>query len=117
MRIEHVLAVVSVSDIEAARAWYERFFGRPADNRPMENLVEWRATETGWLQVFSGGGLPGTGTANFAVDDIERTHDELSERELSPGPIVDANKGVRLVTLSDPDGNTINLIGGFRISY
>lgn len=32
--------------------WYERLFGRPADNLPMEGqLVESRATESGWLQV------------------------------------------------------------------
>jgi hypothetical protein len=35
MPIEHVLAVVPVTDFEAANAWYESLFGRPADNLPM----------------------------------------------------------------------------------
>ena len=35
MSIDHVLAVVPVADFEAAHAWYERLFGRPADNLPM----------------------------------------------------------------------------------
>jgi 4-hydroxyphenylpyruvate dioxygenase-like putative hemolysin len=41
MTIEHVLAVVPVADFDDAHAWYERLFGRPADNLPMEGrLVE-----------------------------------------------------------------------------
>lgn len=47
MRIEHVLAVVPVADIEVSRPWYEQLLGRPADNRPMEQLVEWRVTDNG----------------------------------------------------------------------
>jgi hypothetical protein len=35
MSIEHGLAVVPVADFEVAHAWYERLFGRPADNLPM----------------------------------------------------------------------------------
>ena len=54
MPIEHVLAVVPVADFDAAHEWYERFFGRPADNLPMEGrLVEWRVTGSGWVQVTS----------------------------------------------------------------
>jgi hypothetical protein len=48
MPIEHVLAVVPVSDLERADAWYEALFGRPADNRPMPSLVEWQVTRAGW---------------------------------------------------------------------
>lgn len=42
MPLEIVLAVVPVSDIETANAWYERLFDGPATNNPMEGLVEWR---------------------------------------------------------------------------
>jgi hypothetical protein len=51
MPIDHVLAVVPVSDSEAGRAWYERLFGRPPSNLPMEGLAEWRVTDSGWVQV------------------------------------------------------------------
>jgi glyoxylase I family protein len=34
MSIDHVLAVIPVADFEAAHAWYERLFGRRADNLP-----------------------------------------------------------------------------------
>ncbi len=39
MAIEHVLAVVPVAEFAASRAWYERFFGRQADNLPMEGRL------------------------------------------------------------------------------
>jgi glyoxylase I family protein len=73
MAIEHVLAVVPVADFEASHAWYERFFGRPADNIPMEGqLVEWRLTESGWLQVTTDPERAGSALVNFAVDDLDR---------------------------------------------
>jgi hypothetical protein len=34
--IEHLLAIVPVADFDVAHAWYERLFGRPAGNLPME---------------------------------------------------------------------------------
>jgi hypothetical protein len=29
----------------------------------------------------------------------------------------DATKGVRIASIDDPDGNTVNFIGGFRVEY
>ena len=64
--IEHVLAVVPVSDFEAAQKWYERLFGRPANDLPMEGrLVEWRVTECGWLQVTADTARAGATLLNF----------------------------------------------------
>jgi glyoxylase I family protein len=118
MAIEHVLAVVPVADFEASHAWYERFFGRPADNIPMEGqLVEWRLTESGWLQVTTDPGRAGSALVNFAVDDLDRHAMDLARRGLLLGEIIAVNKGVRLSTLMDPDGNTITLIGSFRTKY
>jgi glyoxylase I family protein len=115
--IEHVLAVVPVSDIDAANTWYEKLFGRPADNNPMPVLVEWQVVPGGWVQVFIDEERAGSGLVNFAVDDLEAHIAEAGERGLEPGAIEDANKGVRLSTIVDPDGNTIRLIGGFRVDY
>jgi glyoxylase I family protein len=117
MPIEHVLAVVPVADLEAADAWYERLLGRPADNRPMETLVEWRVTDTGWIQVFRDAGRAGTAMVNFAVDDLDQHVAELSARGLAPGAIETVNKGVQLSAITDPDGNQVTFIGNFRINY
>ena len=117
MAIEHVLAVVPVTDLASSRSWYESLFGRPADNNPMPNLVEWQVIPGGWVQVFIDAQRAGSGLLNLAVDDLEAHIAELTRRGLAPGETVEANKGVRLSAISDPDGNTIRLIGGFRIHY
>jgi predicted enzyme related to lactoylglutathione lyase len=118
MAIEHVLAVVPVADFDAAHDWYERFFGRPADNLPMKGrLVEWRVTDTGWVQVGTDAGRPGSALLNLAVDDLDRHVADLAGRGLAAGAVETVNKGVQLAAITDPDGNTITLIGNFRIKY
>lgn len=117
MLVEHVLAVVPVSDLDAARDWYTRLLGRGPDNTPMATLVEWRVTDGGWLQVFSGAGRAGGAFVNLAVDDLDDTVAELRGRALEPGQVQEASKGVRLSALADPDGNAVTLVGGFRPVY
>ena len=118
MSIDHVLAVVPVTDFEAAHAWYERLFGRPADNLPMEDqLVEWRVTDRGWVQVTRDADRAGSALLNFAVDDIDQHVADVSERGLVAGAIETVNKGVQLSAIRDPDGNTITFIGSFRVQY
>ena len=118
MTIEHVLAVVPVADFDAAHAWYERLFGRPADNLPMAGqLVEWRVTETGWVQVTLDTDRAGSGLLNFAVDDLDRDISDLVRRGLAPAAIETVSKGVRLCAIRDPDGNAITFIGNFRVTY
>jgi len=117
MSIQHVLAVVPVSDLQASSRWYEALFGRPADNNPMPTLAEWQVVPGGWVQVFADAERAGSGLLNFAVDDLEAHVADLWHRGLEPGDFTGANKGIRLSALKDPDGNTISLIGGFRVQY
>ncbi len=117
MTIEHVLAVIPVSDINTARTWYGRLLGREPDNHPMETLIEWRATDNGWVQVTQDAERAGTALLNFAVDDLPAHRADLVSRGLAPGEIQDVNKGVQLSAITDPDGNTITFIGGFRLVY
>ena len=115
--VDHVLAVVAVSDIAVGRSWYTSLFGREPDNNPMPNLVEWQVTDGGWVQVTEDSRRAGHGMLNLAVSDIEEGVRELRELGLEPGEIIDANKGVRLSALTDPDGNTLHLVGNFRVKY
>jgi glyoxylase I family protein len=117
MTIQHVLAVAPVTDLTTAAAWYERLLGRAPDNRPMPTLVEWRVTDSGWLQVFHDPARAGSTSTNFAVDDLDAHLDQLRGRGLVPGEVQAADKGVRISVLEDPDGNTIAFLGGFRIHY
>jgi glyoxylase I family protein len=91
MLIEHVLAVVPVSELERADAWYEAVFGRPADNRPMPSLVEWQVTGAGWVQVTVDTDRAGSGLLNLAVDDLAATRDELATRGVGTGEIQSAS--------------------------
>jgi len=118
MSIDHVLAVVPVTNFEAAHAWYERLFGRAADNLPMQGqLVEWRVTESGWVQVTRDAERAGSALVNFAVDDLDQHVADVSERGLAPGAIETVNKGVQLSAIRDLEGNTITFIGDFRVKY
>lgn len=117
MAIEHVLAVVPVAELERADAFYEALFGRPADNRPMASLVEWRVTDTGWVQVTVDADRAGLALLNLAVDDLAATKDEIAGRGLTPGETTPVSKGVELSAIEDPDGNVITLLGSFRVNY
>lgn len=115
--VDHLLAVIAVSYIEAGRSWYTSLFGRAPDNNPMANLVEWRVTDGGWVQVTEDGLRAGNGMLNLAVSDIEEGARELRDKGIAAGEIIDANKGVRLCPVTDPDGNQIHLVGNFRVQY
>jgi glyoxylase I family protein len=117
MSIDHVLAVMPVRDLAVSAAWYERLFDSEPTNRPMPNLSEGRLTDTGWIQVFVDEERAGRSFFNVAVSDLEGHLDALRDRDLSPGDIQEATKGVRISTIEDPDGNVINFIGGFRTQY
>jgi glyoxylase I family protein len=118
MSIEHVLAVVPVADFDVAHAWYERLFGRSADNVPMKGvLVEWRVTDSGWVQVTLDTDRAGSGLLNFAVADLDQHLADLTAKGLTPGAVETVNKGVQLSALHDPDGNRITFIGHFRTQY
>ncbi|MBB3662682.1 catechol 2,3-dioxygenase-like lactoylglutathione lyase family enzyme [Prauserella sediminis] len=116
-RVEHVLAVVPVGDIDAAIAWYGELFGRRPDNTPMTSLAEWHVAQGGWVQVTVDADRAGNGLLNLAVSDLPAAIDELAMRGLHFGAISDVNKGVRLSSLGDPDGNVVTLIGHFRVRY
>lgn len=117
MSIDHVLAVIPVADFEASHAWYERLLGRPADNRPMDGLAEWRVTDGGWVQVTLDTDRAGSALLNFAVSDMEQHLTDVSSRGLAAGVVETVTKGVQLSAIRDPDGNTITFIGGFRVQY
>ena len=117
MTIEHVLAVVPVSDIERGEQWYTALFGRPADNNPMPTLVEWQVLPGAWVQVFADQERAGRAFLNFAVGDLAAHLADIGGRGIDADAIVDASKGVQTCAVTDPDGNTITFIGGFRVDY
>ena len=118
MTIDQVLALVAVRDFDTSHDWYQQLLDIPATNVPMPgSLAEWQLTDTGWLQMFQAPEHAGHSLVNIAVPDLDRHVDALRARGLDIGDIIEVNKGVRLSSIDDPDGNTITFIGNFRERY
>ena len=117
MTVQHVLAVIPVHDVDAARDWYTRLLGRGPDNNPMPSLVEWQVVPGAWIQVYMDPDRAGRTQLNLSVDDLDADVAALTDRGIEVGDGVEANKGVRLAPITDPDGNVVTLIGGFRVDY
>lgn len=83
----------------------------------MSNLVEWQVNDGAWVQVTEDPLRAGNGMLNLAVSDIEEGARELREMGVAAGEIIEANKGVRLCPITDPDNNKIQLVGNFRVKY
>lgn len=110
MSMSKVLAVSPVSDFDAAVDWYERLLGRPPDARPMGGLADWHLTDSAWIQLFQNVERAGGTLLNLAVDDLDEQLAELATRGITGGEISSTDKGARLSTVTDPDGNRITLI-------
>ena len=50
--IQGVYTVAVVKDFEVGVHWYEKFMGRPADDRPFHGLAQWRNMGVAGLQVW-----------------------------------------------------------------
>jgi len=105
----HVFASIPVSDRDAAVGWYERFAGRPPDLIPNDSEAAWRLTETGWIYVIAGAGVPGTALQTLLVDDLDEILAGLAERGIATGPVQRIGERVRFVIVEDLDGNRIKV--------
>ena len=108
LRATSVMAVVTVANFGAGLEWYERFFGRGADQRPMEGLAEWRLTDTGVVQLVHDPERAGHALLTLGVPELDETIMTLASRGVSTGEVVE---GViaRIASITDPEGNTITL--------
>ena len=109
MQVTNVLAVLMVDDFEVAALWYERFFGRGPDRRPMASCAEWQLAEGGGVQVFGAGESPGGSTVVLGVDDVDARAGELGERGIHVDVFTTPDGQFRLAAVSDPAGNTVML--------
>ncbi len=118
--IKGVYASVVVEDLQAAQTWYERILARPVDATPMDGLLEWHFTETGWLQVVRIGeirdiqhlpewGAAGSSNVSLVVDSIE-THLALA-RAAGTLPVTEySSNKFKTATIADPCGNLVTFV-------
>lgn len=106
--IRNAIASLAVSDVSKAAEWYERLFGRPADGAPMKELLEWKFTGGGWLQVYQAPDRAGKGSCTLSVTDLAGEVSRLHQAGFETSePTQTAT--VKVMMIKDPDGNSIAL--------
>lgn len=110
MEITKVLSGLAVSDMDAARRWYEVFFGHPADADPMDGLTEWH-TAGGTVQLVLDPERAGGSTVTVWVPDAHAALADLKARGGPAGSLdTDTSDKVLFATVTDPDGNAITIV-------
>jgi predicted enzyme related to lactoylglutathione lyase len=111
MPVNRVLAAVAVGDVDAARPWYERLLGRPADALPMGGLAEWHYPGGAVIQVVEDAERAGRSLLTLGVDDLKREVADLRERGVDTDALDDTSSDrVLFATVTDPEGNVITLV-------
>jgi catechol 2,3-dioxygenase-like lactoylglutathione lyase family enzyme len=113
MPVVKVLAAMPVADMQSSLGWYERLFGRPADDIPMPEAAEWQLTGSGSLQLVHNPDHAGAGFVTLAVDDIEGQVAAAGASGLRL-ELSDASTMFRLATIRDPDGNVLTFAQDVR---
>jgi predicted enzyme related to lactoylglutathione lyase len=109
MDVASVTVAMPVSDLAAARSWYETVFelGSP-DLTPLHDVVEYRVGPI-WLQLFVGptGRTGAQVTFRAEVPDVAAQHRRLAELGVPVGPLEHVEGAVDHFVGTDPDGNAL----------
>lgn len=97
-----------VADLPRAEAWYSALFGRGPDARPMGGLLEWHLSDTTGVQVWLEPDAAGSSGCTLAVADLDAAAQALTAAGIAHEG-VEAATSVRILRLSDPDGNRVVL--------
>lgn len=114
MPIVKVLAALAVADIEAARTWYERLLGRPADDVPMAEAAEWLVTEAGSIQLVQNAERAGNSLVTLSVEDVDELVAAVAGRELDLAAADTPSGMFRIASITDPEGNVITFAEDLR---
>ena len=101
-----------VSDLVAARSWYEQLLGEPAF-MPTDTEVVWTLAEDRSVYVELDAARAGGGLVTVWVDELDARVAQIAERGLEPAERETYANGVTKVIYRDADGNEIGF-GGRR---
>jgi hypothetical protein len=103
MPVNRVLAGVAVADVQAALPWYERLFGRPADDLPMEGLAEWHVPSGGVVQLVANADRAGRSLLTLDFEDLRDELAAMRDRGLDASPLDDTTSDkVLIASATDP---------------
>jgi hypothetical protein len=117
--VQAIYAGITVIDLERARAWYARVFGREPDAAPMDGLYEWHLGEhclqvvalerVREIQNLPNWGAPGASSVTLVVDDAQAAAQEAIAVH---GSAVSHFENPRFQTASvaDPEGNLVTFL-------
>ncbi len=110
MSIARILAQMTVRDYGAGVAWYTSLFGREPDARPMDGLVEWHLADTFGVQVWAEAARAGHSSLVLDETDLDARAVALERAGIPHEGPIDATT-VRILPVTDPDGNRIVFTG------
>ena len=110
MDVEIAFTGVPVSALAAARDFFERLLGRPADVEVTADEVMWYLSERAWLYVVVDRRRAGHGLVSLSVADLDATLGELGSRGVVPVSTEVVGDAGRKATVLDPDGNSVAIL-------
>ena len=109
-----VTAIYPTADVAKAKAWYAEVFGvQPYFDQPFYVGFDIGGYELGLLPAEPPAHQPGNQgvVAYWRVDDCAAAHAHvlaLGAKELSP--VQDVGEGIKVCSVTDPDGNALGII-------
>jgi predicted enzyme related to lactoylglutathione lyase len=110
MRID-LFAGIPVSAYDAAKVWYERFFGAAPSFFPNDTEAVWEVAEHGYVYIVVRPERAGHAVHLIFVSDLDARLAQIAERGLEPAEFETLANGVRKAIFRDPDGNEIGFGG------
>ncbi|MGO4637028.1 VOC family protein [Mesorhizobium sp. 2RAF45] len=108
MRIQGIYAAIATADIAAAESFYTKLFDRGPDDRPMDNLIQWRNVAGANIQIIENQDNAGSSMCTIVVPDMSEARTSLKAVGLFLDNEQEGDFG-KIAKLSDPDGNQITL--------
>jgi len=106
----HLFAGLRVSDLAAARPWYERLFGEPSFY-PNDTEAVWTLADDRSVYVVEHADGAGHSVVTIFLDDLDAHVAAAAGRGLEPDERVTYSNGVRKAVYRDPDGNEVGFGG------
>ena len=106
--VQSIFASATVSNFDEALVWYEKLMGRPADDKPIPGMAQWRKMGGAGLQVWKDDKRAGNGMITIVVPELEAERERLSRLGLQLVNRVEGDFGV-VAKIFDAEGNRINL--------
>lgn len=108
MKLQKFYTVLLASDLTAAEAWYTKLFGRGADHRPMDTMVQWELSDEGGIALSTDDLIADRGRMFIVVDDVATERRRLLALGIAVGDDIEGDYST-LAQVRDPDGNLLTL--------